>query len=196
MNKDEERIRNYAKQMGISNWWNKRLDNIQAEIDEMEGSVCDATESTLHRGEEIPKLTFGMLMDFLDEWALERLGDSFEAMDHLSSHDKFAKWLDYVVWTLNVESGVSLDWLYNSCVCLSDFRFGRESFEEMMRYVCSVYDGCGWTLNNGYLYFDKRPHFRLGWHLSRWKETNNSKSKQMAYRVFAILLGGDVNGEE
>jgi hypothetical protein len=188
MSKTYEEIRLRAKEYGVRNWHTKKLDRLKTEVDKIEEGM--GSRSGGSPDGTVSKVSFGQLMDVLDEYAMSTLTDAFDALDVISrpSSKNMIEALDTIFHSHPVLSHtVSMDWLYQRTCVVSKRRISNVAFSNAMEAVCKVYAGRGWyiDLNDNVLVKPNKPVFRLDWHVRLWQKSDSSRKE--VYRMLAIL---------
>lgn len=183
-----ERIRTKAKALGIKHWHLKKPENLQEEIQSME---------TFSNKDKIPKISFGQIMDYLDQMAIDKMTEAFNALDQLKEKraGALAVEMESKLLTLPENGSISIDALKKWCEIRLSFSFTHEFFIRVLDCLSTIYSSHGWYYDEDEVYALEKPYFNLSWHLCRWKEVNNSKEKQLAHRLFSILLQPEEGSE-
>jgi hypothetical protein len=188
MSKTYEQVRLQAKELGIKNWHTKKLERLEAEVSQMNedmssrsGGMPDGTVS---------KVSFGQLLDILDDYAMSSLTDAFDALDNISkaSNGKAVQALDQIFNSRpHVPSEVSVDWMYERVLAVSGTMMSKAAFSKLLESVCKLYAGRGWyiDLNENILMKPNKPVFRLDWHVKLWQKSDSNRNT--VYRMLAIL---------
>jgi hypothetical protein len=194
-NKNYSALQIKAKELGIKNWHVKKDTTLTEEI---ENRKDDIVEKVGNKPATVPQVSYGQLLDILDEYAMNNLANAFEALDNISRtyYKGIIPVFDKMVQGypgLNEET--DLDFLYEVLNRGTDKTITRNLFNDFISSVVHIYNGKGWYLNmrTNKLHAPSKPTFKLDWHINLW--TKQAKDKSSVYRILAILAAPESKEE-
>jgi hypothetical protein len=197
--KVHEPIRLEAKELGIRNWHLKKFENLEKEIAEKKSSIEERNGGSADGN--VSRVSFGQLLDVLDEYAMSSLTDAFDSLDLVSrkANAQLVETVDSIVWGHpSLPVNVKMDWLYTKVSMSCSKMYSEQVFVEFVQAVCKIYTGRGWYVDqeNNMLIMTNKPVFRLAWHTSLWDKADSNRNT--VYRLLAMLSKAEVqeDGEE
>ena len=194
--KNYEPIRLQAKELGIKNWHLKKVVNLEAEIEKIEDAM-EQRDGASGDDSNVSRVSFGQLLDILDQYALNNLTDAFDSLD-LVTRKYYSDLVESFDKNMHshppIGKEVDIGWMHNRTQASCNKHYSEESFRDFIDAVCKVYSGRGWYVDRGrdVLVMRDSPVFKLSWHVSLWEKSNSNRN--VVYRLLSILSQPD-NGE-
>ena len=170
-----EQIRLTAKDLGIKNWHNKKLEKLELEV---------AAAAAIQHSDSVDKI-----LDKLEEAMHNPI---YAALDILSSgyYDSLLDTFDDLVWKTRPSLGgtVQLYWLTQKISMLSRRKYSPAAIRHFLDAVVTLYAHMGWAINDDLLVLGRdKPLLNIRWHVDLW--LLGSKDKRMVTKLLTTSQG-------
>lgn len=178
MSKEYEKQRLRAKELGISNWHNKKLENLEVEIAQVTG---------MSFGDDLAEL-----LDKVEQVAEKRLQPTYDALDTLSSryYGALVDTFDDLLWKQRPSPGdvLQIHWLTQKINVSCKRRYSPSTIRTFLEAVCVLNAHLGWAINDDLIILGpKKPMFNVRWQINLWN--HKSQNSSMITRLLAVTQG-------
>ncbi len=171
-------IRLKAKDLGIKNWHNKKLENLELEVAGVTGAqYANDLVDTLDKVEQVLQ---------------DKLQPVYDALDTLSSryYEPLVATFDELMWNQRPSLGdvVQVQWLTQKIHTSCRKRYSPAAIRTFLGAVCKLNAHLGWAIDDDLLVLGpNKPLFNTRWQVDLWN--HKSKDSNMITKLIAITQG-------
>lgn len=176
---NENELRKRAKDLGIRNWHNRK-------IDELNALVIEKDKENILDNQVV--ISFDSLFSSVSDSTKEEIVEYLTNIEILSENINFCDWLESLVISNKIVSGTNIDIIYNFWRGVEKY-CNEDYFTDILIAFVFVSSNSGWRLSDGVLYWDELPNLLPSWHAKRWLELSSKIDREKSRAIFGILFG-------